>query len=115
MFFFQVYSMLAYQVGTVYKVQLSLLPNVFTLWNVTTILLVLPILNFVIIPCTPSSTMRERIGFGVAFITLSSVVAAYLEWCVLPNVSSQHQFLWLLLPTVCVSVGEVLLFVPGLI
>ena len=104
--------MLEYQISNVYRVKHDL-PNVFILWNILTIIIALPILNFVVLPCVPSSTMRERIGFGVSLITLSAVISVYLEWCVLPTVSHEHQFLWLLLPTVCVSLGEVLLFVTG--
>ena len=89
------------------------LPDVFILCNIVTILIALPIFNFVFLPCIPSSNMRERVGFGVSLIILSSVLSAYLEWCVLPGVSPQHKLLCLLLPTVCVSLGELLLFVTG--
>ena len=104
--------MLRYQISNVYQVKPHF-PDIFTLWNILTIIIALPILNFIILPCIPSSTMRERIGFGVSFIALSAMISVYLEWCVLPNASHQHQFLWLLLPTVCVSLGEMMLFVTG--
>ena len=93
-----------------------LFPDIFILCNNVTILIALPILNFVFLPRISSSNsanMRERIGFGVALIILSSVLSTYLEWCVLPGVSPQHRLLCLLLPTVCVSLGELLLFVTG--
>ena len=108
--------MLEYKVATIYKVNLDfflLFPDLFVLWNIVTIMVALPILNFIVLPCIPSSTMRERIGFGVALVALSAVLSAYLEWCVLSDVSSLHKFLWLILPSVCVSLGEVLLFVTS--
>ena len=108
--------MLEYQLSNVYKVKpdfFYLPPNVFSLWNAVTLMMALPIMNFVVLPCTPSSTMRERIGFGVSLIILSAVLSTYVEWCVLPDVSRENKFLWLVLPTVCVSLGEVMLFVTG--
>lgn len=108
--------MLEFRITNIYKVEPDvylLLSDVFSLWNIVTIMIALPVLNFIILPCIPSSIMRERIGFGVSLIALSAVLLAYLEWCVLPDISPQHKFLWLLLPSVCVSLGEALLFVTG--
>ena len=109
--------MLQYQVSNIYKVEFDLFlffPYMFVLWNGVIIMLILPVLNFIIVPCLPSSTIRERMGFGCALIALSAGISAYLEWLVFPDVSPQHKFLWLILPTVFVSVGEALLFVAGL-
>ena len=106
--------MLGYRARNVYKHGYPLISrNIFILWNLISILVALPLLNFLVVPCIPSSTMRERIGFGVAFITLSSVIAAFLEWCVVHDMSQGLQLLWLLIPSVCLSFGEVLLFVTG--
>lgn len=109
--------MLEYQLSHIYETKpdlFYLFPDVVSLWNAVTIMLALPIMNFVILPCIPTSTMRERIGFGVALIILSAVLATYIDWCVLPDVSRENnKFLWLALPTVCVSLGEVMLFVNG--
>ena len=112
----QVYVLLEYEISDVYQVQLDYLenfPNLFSLWNSLVILVTLPFVNFVVLPCTQSWTMRERIGFGVALLSLSAVVTAYLEWCIFPLVSQHHQFLWLVLPIITVSLGEMLLFVTG--
>ena len=112
----QVYVMLEYQISNVYQDKQDLLllfPDVFTLWNSLALLIALPIVNFLVLPCVPSWTMRERMGFGVALIGLSAVITAYLEWCVFPLVSPHRQFLWLVLPIATISLGEMMLFVTG--
>ena len=112
----QVYVLLEYKLSNVYQVKLDHLahfPNISSLWNALVILIALPVVNFVVLPFIPSWTMRERMGIGVALIALSAILAAYLEWCVFPLVSQHHQFMWLLLPIVTVSLGEMLLFVTG--
>ena len=110
--------MLEFQISNVYQMKLDLglsflFPNIFSLWNTVTIMLALPVVNFVVLPCTPLSNMRERIGFGMTFILLSAVLMAYLEWGMLPLVPPGHQYLCLVLPAVCLSLGEIMLFVTG--
>lgn len=115
-FSLQVSVLLEYQISSVYQVKLGYLehiPDAFSLWNALIIMMALPIVNFVILPCFPSWTMRERIGVGVVLIALSAVLTAYLEWCIFPLVSQHHQLLWLVLPVFTVSIGEMLLFVTG--
>ena len=105
------YILLEYQVTNIYH--LENFPDLFTVWNSLTIIIAAPIVNFFIVPCLPSWTMRERVGLGVALIALSALLAAYLEWCVFPLVGTHRQFLWLILPIVTVSLGEMMLFITG--
>lgn len=108
--------MLEYQMGNIYRIRSDLLllfPDVFSLWNIVTVMILLPIFNYLILPCAPLSSMRVRIGFGVTFIFFSAVIAAYLEWCVLPLISPDRHYIWQLLPTLSLSLGEMMVFVTG--
>ena len=103
--------MLSYEIGNLFKhvtqINTELFFNVFTLCNILTIMLFLPILNHLIIPCFPTLSMKARVGFGVALNTFAVVVAAIVEGCVHKE-SFERQLLWLLLPSTLLAIAEVL-------
>ena len=90
-----------------------LFPNVYILWDTLIVLLCLPIVNYFVIPYIPPSlNMKKRIGFGM-LLNIGAVISA----AVLEKVTYQHtpeyRLLWLMLPALLLSCGELLVFVTG--
>ena len=87
----------------------DLAPNFLRLCNIVTILICLPILNHLVVPCLQNAvSMKHHIGLGV-FLNLGAVIASIcLELFLPPN-----RLPWLLLPAVLISIGEVLVFATG--
>ena len=90
-----------------------LFPNLYGLLNTMTIVLALPLVSHILVPCVPSMTMRERIGIGMAISTVALGCAAYLEWAV-ADVTPLHQALWFILPSIILSVQEAFTVVSGI-
>ena len=116
----QGYAMLSYRLNETLSMSIDnpnmqtiLFPNVYSLLNTMTIILALPLVNHILVPCVPSMTMRERMGIGMAISTVALGCAAYLEWAV-ADATPLHQALWFILPSIILSVQETLTIVPGI-
>ena len=86
--------------------------KILTLVNVTTYIVVLPILNHILIPFFPRCNMRMRIGCGLACIILSYVIAIFLR-ARAPDFSLTARLWWLVLPAIVISIGDALTIVTG--
>ena len=119
----QIYAMLPYQLNylasniTDLSYQGFLDSNLFQLINISSILIALPILNHVILVCFPNTNIRVRLGLGVLLVCLSAVLAGFLQWSFnfrhKENIDYVQQLLWLVLPSIVDSIGEMLVFVTG--
>ena len=89
----------------VHYLQNMVFPNVYLFLNTMTIILALPLVNHILVPCVPSMTIRERIGIGMTIHFVALGCAAYLEWAV-ADATPLHQALWFILPAVLLSVQE---------
>lgn len=118
LFFTQTYAMLQYQLkslaSNITKISHHAFfdANLFELINSVSILIALPILNHVILVCLPNTNIRIRLGLGVLFVFLSAAIAGFLEWSF--SVDDLQRLLWLVLPTIVLSVGEMLVFATGM-
>ena len=90
----------------VHYLQNMVFPNVYLFLNTVTIILTLPLVNHLLVPCVTSMTIRERMGIGMAINFVALGCAAYLEW-VVADATQLHQALWFILPSVLLSVQEV--------
>ena len=78
------------------------------------ILLFIPFLNHVILPCVPGASMKRRIGVGVFFLLLSTAMATIVQWQ-LHHIHSHHMRLfWQFMPIVLFAVAEALIFISGI-
>ena len=113
-FIVQAYAMISFQmnnygsnstVGVIHR----LAPNLLRLCNIVTILICLPILNHLVVPCLQNAvSMKHHIGLGV-FLNLCALIASiFLEQFV-----KTDRLPWLLLPAVLLSIGEVLVVATG--
>ena len=86
-----------------------LAPNLLDLSNIVTILICLPIMNHLVVPCLQNAvSMKHHIGLGV-ILNLGTLIASIcLEW-----LQPANRLPWLLLPAVLLSIGEMLVFATG--
>lgn len=85
-------------------------PNLMRICNIVTILICLPIMNHLIVPCLQSTiNMKHYIGFGIVLNLGAVIVSIWLEWFPRTN-----RLLWLLLPAVLLSMGEMFVAVTGM-
>ena len=121
----QAYVMLTYQVSSLLTnsshisvpghakthLETYLFPNIVNVFNVSTILLSVLIINYLIIPYLPPSvSMKKRIGFGILLNIAALIAAAAVEG---GTHSHGRQLLCLLLPSILLALGEVVIFVTG--
>ena len=88
-------------------------------WGVNNILviLILPVVNFIVIPCFPKLTIRARMGIGLAlYCTGSLTVVATHAVPFLQNRDkvSGHELGWLAIPMLIFALAEVLTTVSGI-
>ena len=89
-------------------------PTLYPMFDAVMVLVYLPLLNHLILPCFPFTTMKERLGIGVGVNIIASAIAALLEWLTQQlDVSSEHKLLWLLIPVALLALTELLIFVTG--
>lgn len=85
-------------------------PYLLRICNIVTILICLPIMNHLIVPCLQSIiNMKHYIGFGIVLNLGAAIASIWLEWFPRTN-----RLLWLLLPAVLLSMGEMFVFVTGM-
>ncbi len=75
------------------------------------ILLFIPILNHMILPCVPGASIKRRIGVGVFFLFLAAALSTVVDWQ-LQHIHS-NPVVWQMIPIVFFAVGEALIFVSG--
>jgi len=86
-----------------------LAPNLLRLCNIVTILICLPILNHLVVPCLQNAvSMKHHIGLGV-FLNLCALIASIC----LEQSQLTKQLPWLILPAVLLSIGEMLVVATG--
>ena len=73
------------------------------------IILLIPVLNHVILPCIPGPSMKRRIGVGVFFSLLSVALWTVLDW----NSHTKIKLLRIIFPTALLGIGEMLVFITG--
>ena len=127
MHYLQAFVMLTYQVSSLLTnsshisvpghakthLETYLFPNIVIVFDVSTILISVLIMNYLIIPyLPPSMSMKKRIGFGMLLNIAALVAAAAVEGGTHTS-SHERQLLWLLLPGILLALGEVVIFVTG--
>lgn len=86
--------------------------NLLTIFNTVTILFCCPLLNHLILPCLPSTSMKKRLGLGILLNAVAIAVAAILEFSTF-NHDAAHRVLFLIIPALLISVAEALVFITG--
>ena len=86
--------------------------NLLTIFNTVTILFCIPLLNLLIVPCLPSTSMKKRLGLGILLNALAIAVAAILEFATF-NHDATQRVLFLMIPVLLISVAEALVFITG--
>ena len=91
-------------------------PSLYPTFDAVMVLLYLPLLNHLVLPCCPYTSMKQRLGIGVAVNIIASVAAALLQWLTehLPSrLSLEHKLVYLLIPLALLALTELLIFVTG--
>ena len=81
--------------------------DLFTIIENGLIVLLIPVLNHVILPCIPGPSMKRRIGVGVFFFLLSVALWTFLD-C---NGHTKTRIIFF--PTALLGIGEMLVFITG--
>lgn len=87
--------------------------NLLTIFNTVTILFCCPLLNHLIVPCLPSTSMKKRLGLGILLNALAIAVAAILEFVTFNHNDATQRVLFLMIPALLISVAEALVFITG--
>ena len=94
------------------KLSTIFLPNVYPIINTLSLIVFLPLVNHLMVPCIPSMTIRGKIGLGMGIAVLSLGLGALLEWAV-ENASPLSKALWFTIPSILLTLPEVFVFVSG--
>lgn len=84
----------------------------FELLNNIVIILFIPLLNNVLLPCVPGASIKRRVGVGVFFFLLSTVVGTVIFWRA-NTTDLSTPLLWLTIPILVMSLGDALVFISG--
>ena len=99
--------------------ELDFYPNIFFGVNAIFVLLSLPIVNFIVIPCAPKLTIRARIAIGMVLYLAGDIAAIIIHSADL--VHNPHgnvtrtQLICLLVPIAIFAIAEALTIVSGII
>ena len=93
-------------------------PNIYFAVNNITIILTIPLVNFLFIPCFPKLTIRARIGIGLVIYCIGSVVLVIIHAVPLASegqhsIVSRAQLACLLIPTSIIALAEVFTVISG--
>ena len=92
-------------------------PNINFAVNALFVLLSLPIINYVIIPCFPKLTIRARIGVGLTLYCIGNIAVVAIHTAALVHNHwrqvSKIQLFCLLLPMIIFAVAEALMSVSS--
>ena len=87
-------------------------PTLYTIFDAVSVLVYLPLINHLVLPCFPSLSMKKRLGIGSLVNIITLISAAYLQWGT-GAFDSKHVLLWFLIPGALLPLGEMLTFVTG--
>ena len=87
-------------------------PTLYTIFDALCVLIYLPLINHLVLPCFPSLSMKKRLGIGSFINIVTLISAAYVQWGTSAS-DSKHILLWLLIPGALLPLGELLIFVTG--
>ena len=94
-------------------------PNIFTGINVIVVLLTLPVINFIVIPCAPKLTIRSRIAIGLILYLIGNVTTVIIHSAALVHKPQGYitvpQLGCLLAPVAIFAVAEVFTVVSGIV
>ena len=122
----QFYTILPYEANTALELlhphdflQFDLYPNLYFGIKSVLILLILPVLNFIIVPSFPKLTIRARIGIGLLLYLIGDLAVVLIHSVPLAtnglaSTVSDDQLWCLLIPMVFFALAESLSFVSGL-
>ena len=101
-----------------YELNTDIYPNIYWAVNTITIILTIPVVNFLFIPCFPKLTIRARIGIGLVLYTVASVVLMIIHGIPLASegqhsIVSRAQLVCLLIPASIVALAEVFTVISG--
>lgn len=90
--------------------------NAFIFLNCLIGLLFVPLVNHIFIPCVPSLSMRGRMGIGMTINVLAIVATVCVEAGIRSlHTAPFHKILWFIVPTVLITLPEVLTAMSGII
>ena len=87
-------------------------PALYNIFDGFSVLIYLPLINNLIIPCFPLTSIKKRLGFGSLVHIVALISAVYVQWGT-GTLDSEHTLLWLLIPGALLPLFEVLIFVTG--
>ena len=101
-----------------HQLNVDVYPNIYWAVNTITIILTVPLVNFLFIPCFPKLTIRARIGIGLVLYCIGSVVLMIIHGIPLASedqhsIVSRAQLVCLLIPASIVALAEVFTVISG--
>ena len=90
----------------------AILPNIFQFINTLSLVLAIPLVNHILIPCVSSMSMKEKLGIGSAINIVAITTGAYLEWAISDD-RALYKGLLLIIPSIIISIQEAFGFVSG--
>ena len=90
----------------------SRLPSFYNLLESGLVLMFIPVLNHLLLPCIPTASMKRRIGVGALFFLLSAALG-FLVNIKMNSISDSLQLFWLSTPIILFAIADTLLFVSG--
>ena len=92
----------------------AILPNIFPFINTFSLILAIPLVNHILIPCVSSMSMKEKLGIGSAINIVAITAGAYLEWVIIDiDDRALYKGLLLIFPSIIISIQEAFGFVTG--
>ncbi|CAI8051370.1 Solute carrier family 15 member 4, partial [Geodia barretti] len=97
------------------SLEIDLYPNTYWGVNVTAILFILPVVNFLVIPSLPKLTIRARIGIGLVLYCIAGLCVVVIHAVPLAQHTTHQrsevsgiQLAFLLIPVLIIALAEVL-------
>ena len=94
------------------QVSQAFTPNIYAFLNTLSLMVFLPLVNHLLVPCVPSLTIRGKIAIGFVITILSLSLILVLEFT-LSKQSALQRFLWYAVPSILLTLPEVLVLVSG--
>ena len=85
--------------------------NIYMMANAAFIMMSLPIINYGLIPCLPSVSIRARMGAGLGLYTLGSFIVVIIHVCFPDSRSFANHLSLFIPPTVINALAEVMTIV----
>ena len=84
-----------------------------SLINSSVVIFFIPLLNNLFLPCVPGVSIKKRIGVGVVFFFLSTLVATVINLTIGDINSHSMLRFWLTIPVMLLALGDALVFISG--